>query len=203
MKYIDLTMQLNEQTATYPGDPPVKIIRQASIEQDGWTQHDMQLSTHIGTHIDAPLHMISGGKSLDMYTVDKFIGPAITIDAQSGFNVSKIINTPVVPDSIVLFHTGWDKQSREVSYYKNYEQIPEVVVEWLIDSQVKLIGLDMSGPDYDPFPVHKMLLRNDILIIECMTNLDRLPSQGFRVIALPLRMNLDGAQVRVIAEIAD
>ncbi len=62
-----------------------------------------------------------------------------------------------------------------------------------------MIGLDVSGPDYDPYPIHQKLLAEDVLIIENLTNLDQLYDLDFEVSALPLKLDLDGSPARVIA----
>ena len=79
--------------------------------------------------------------------------------------------------------------------------MPEPVASWLIQQKPKMIGLDVSGPDFDSFPIHKKLLAEDILIIENLTNLNQLQGLDFEVIALPIKLELDGAPARVIARV--
>jgi len=59
----------------------------------------------------------------------------------------------------------------------------------------------MGSPDHEPFPIHKLLLSNDVLIIENLTNLEKLAGKEFRIIALPINLQEDAAPARVIAEL--
>jgi kynurenine formamidase len=71
----------------------------------------------------------------------------------------------------------------------------------MVKLEVKIVGMDMLGPDYDkPWATHKVLLGNDILILENLTNLDQLLNiEHFDVIALPAKLHSDAAPVRVVA----
>lgn len=71
---IDLSVPINEQTPVYPGDPAVKIAPAGNLERDGYCDHLISLGTHVGTHIDAPAHMVAGGKTLNQIPLDHFIG---------------------------------------------------------------------------------------------------------------------------------
>ncbi len=201
MKFIDLSVLLTSDTPVYPGDSSVEITRQAILATDGYTQHDIKLSTHVGTHIDAPLHMVEGGQTLESFSVGNTIGPGIVFDVREGWNTDLILRHTLKPASIVLFYTGWISKYSQPGYYEQYEALPEAIARWLIKQKAHAVGFDMSGPDYPPFAIHKLLLGNGILIIENLTNLGQLPEDGFRVIGLPLRVDLDGSPIRVIAEL--
>ena len=76
------------------------------------------------------------------------------------------------------------------------------VAEYLVESKVKMVGVDTCSIDNaDGFPIHRILLGADILIIENLTNLDRLAGKNFRVFALPLNLQVDGSPARVVAEL--
>lgn len=64
---IDLSVPVNEKTPVYPGDPATKIDPAGVLAKDGYNDHYISLGTHVGTHIDAPLHMLEGGQSLDKF----------------------------------------------------------------------------------------------------------------------------------------
>ncbi len=115
--------------------------------------------------------MIRGGKSISDYSISKFVGKGVAVDARNGYGQIDLTRV-IEPDSIILFNTGWDKKSSSPEYFTDFEQMPEPVASWLIQQKPKMIGLDVSGPDFDPYPIHKKLLAEDILIIENLTNLD-------------------------------
>lgn len=196
---IDLTVPLNEKTPTYPGDPKTKIEKGGVLEKDGFTDHYLSVGTHVGTHIDAPLHMVNG-KTLDQFRVDKFVGRGVYVDVRSGFDLSEIKSKDIQEGDIVLFNTGMIKHYHNKEYYEKYEAIPEEVANYLVERKVSMVGMDMSGPDHDPFPIHKILLSNEVLIIENLCNLEKLAGKECTVYALPIKLEVDGAPARVIAE---
>ena len=145
--------------------------------------------------------MVEGGQALEAFSVGHTIGPGIVFDVREGWNTDLILRHTLKPASIVLFYTGWISKYSQPAYYEQYEALPEAIARWLIKQKAHAVGFDMSGQDYPPFAIHKLLLGNGILIIENLTNLGQLPKDGFRVIGLPLRVDLDGSPIRVIAEL--
>ncbi len=86
-------------------------------------------------------------------------------------------------------------------YYDNYPAISENIGNYLVKKKVKMVGVDMCSIDHEPFPVHKILLKRNILIIENLTNLGALEGKSFKVYAFPIKLQIDGAPARVIAEV--
>jgi len=72
MKLIDLTHTFIEDMPVYPGDPASKLKQIANIEKDGFVDHEIKTAMHVGTHMDAPLHMIQDGKKLSELSLEKF-----------------------------------------------------------------------------------------------------------------------------------
>jgi len=201
MKLIDLSVPINEQTPIYPGDPKTKIAPSAVLDVDGYEDHFLSIGTHVGTHVDAPRHMLSGGKSLDEFSVDKFFGPGIVINTGREITLEKVKEEAIHENSIVLFNTGMSKVYHESEYYDNYPAVSEEIANYLVSKKVKMVGVDMCGVDHEPFNVHKILLEKDILIMENLTNLDQLEGKDFDIYALPIKLQIDGAPARVIAQI--
>lgn len=200
MRFVDLSVPINEDTPVYPGDPKTKIVPAGILEKDGYEDHYISLGTHVGTHIDAPKHMISRTKSLDQISVDRFIGNGIYIKVNEKFNFGKIRKAPIKKDDIVIFHTGISNVYYKPDYYNKYPAITEEIANYLVKKKIKMVGVDMCSVDHEPFPVHRILLKNNILIIENLTNLAKLASQKFTVYAFPIKLQIDGAPARVIAE---
>jgi arylformamidase len=105
MNVIDLTVQLSKSTPVYPGDPNLEITEIGTVKKDGFLEHSLVLPTHIGTHIDAPAHMIRGGRSISDYLASKFIGNGVVIDARNGYGQIDLTRV-IKPESIILFNTG-------------------------------------------------------------------------------------------------
>jgi len=201
MKYIDLSVAINEKLPVYPGDPKVKIEPAGILEKDGYADSFFYTGTHNGTHVDAPCHMIKGGKTLDEISVDRFAGDGVYIKVDGKFNLNEIKKVKIKKGDIVLFHTGMSEMYTSPDYFKKYPGMPEDVAKYLASKKVNMVGVDMCSVDHEPFPVHKILLREEILLIENLTNLDKLKGQQFKIYALPIRLQIDGAPARVIAEV--
>lgn len=202
MKVVDLTVPLNEQTPVYPGDPTTVIKPAGIFSKDGFNDHLVSVGTHVGTHIDAPLHMLADGKSLDQIPVGQFVGRGVYVKVEDKkFDLDKIKNVGIEEGDIVLFHTGLIDIYNKEEYYSDYPEIPEEVAKYLVDKKVKMVGMDMSGPDHPPFKIHKILLGGGVLIIENLTNLSELANKDFTVYALPIKLQVDGAPARVIAQV--
>lgn len=194
---IDLSVALHNDTPIYPGDPQISISQDTAVAADGYMGHSLKLGTHNGTHIDAPAHMLEGGKTLGNLPLSTFVSPGKLV---AGFSIAALEATGVDAGDIVIFDTGTAQRFSEPSYFENYPVMSLEVADWLIQHQVKLVGLDTCSADNtDGFPVHKKLLGAGIPIIETLTNVTSLQGLNFTIYALPLKLDLDGAPARVIA----
>lgn len=199
--YLDLTAPLNNDTPVYPGDPPVRVTAGAQVAKDGYADSTVTFSTHSGTHIDAPMHMLESGKSLGAYGVKDFIGRGVLIDVRDG-DFSKVTNANIAEGDIVLFWTDRTTDYHQQSYFESYPTMQADIAEYLVEKQIKMVGFDACSPDEnEDFPNHKTLLAGSVLILENLTNLQDLEGKEFTVYALPLKLDVDGAPVRVVAEI--
>jgi arylformamidase len=207
MKIIDLSIPINQGTPVYPGDPPVKIEQAGRFEKDGYVDHLLAFGTHTATHIDAPLHMIDGGKTLDQFPADYFVGRGVYIKINDGkFNLDTVKSAGIKPGDIVLFHTGLSDNFYDPEYWEIRSAMSEEIAEYLVSLKPKMVGLDTGGADTKGsvgHPIHKILLGADVLIIENLTNLGELAGKEFTVYALPIKLQIDGAPARVIAKIQD
>lgn len=145
--------------------------------------------------------MLAGGKNLDQFPLEKFSGRGVYIKVGKEFNTEEIKKVPLQEDDVVLFHTGMSDGYHSPIYYESYPSIPEKLAHYLVEKKIKIVGVDMCSPDYPPFLVHKILLGSEVLIIENLTNLGVLEGKTFNIYAFPVKSELDGAPVRVVAEI--
>ena len=201
MKFIDLSVPINVDTPIYPGDPKTSIKPAGVLDKDGYCDHYLSMGTHVGTHVDAPMHMISGGQSLDQIPVDQFIGRGVYIDVADGI-FDAVREADIHEGDIVLLSTGMSAKYHEPVYFDDYPAMSEEIANYLVQKKVKMVGVDTCSVDNkDGFPVHKILLGGNVLIIENLTNLGQLAGKTFRIFALPINLQIDGAPARVIAEI--
>jgi len=200
---IDLTHTFDEQIPVYPGDPATEIRPAGILARNGFQDHYVCCGTHVGTHMDAPSHMIAGGKNLDQLPVEQFTGPGTCINVDGGFSLELVKNAPIKEGDVVFFCTGMDAKYHEAVYFNNYPVMTPEVAEYLVSKNVKIVGTDTCSPDGpgSSFPIHDILLGNGVLIIENLTGLRQLAGKRFEIYAFPLKYALDGAPVRVIARV--
>lgn len=201
--FIDLTHRLNNDTPVYPGDTEIKISVADDLEENGYLGHNLKLGTHCGTHIDAPAHMIKTGKTLDKFGVESFVGRGCYIYLEDGiFNLETIQKADIRTGDIVIFDTQSSYHFKKPEYFTEYPVMSEDIAQYLVETGVKMVGLDTCSADNQPnFPIHKILLGCNILIIENLNNVEQLTDHSFTVYALPIKLDLDAAPARVIAVI--
>lgn len=197
-KFIDLTHEFTSQMPVFPGDPPAQL----SVH----SQSDFFLKTgmHVGTHIDAPLHMIENGKRICDFPISHFIGGGQFIDARGAQSIDAPLlkRTRLGRGHILLIFTAWDAHFHSANYYENFPEITEAFARQAIARGVKMIGMDTPSPDRAPYSIHKLLLSRNILIIENVTNLKALARlKNFEVAALPLKIEAEASPARVIARV--
>jgi kynurenine formamidase len=204
MKYIDLTHTFNSQMPVFPGDPAPELKQIAFVAKDGLNDYQITTAMHVGTHMDAPAHMLQGGKFLDEYPPEKFFGRGVIVDARGkqSADADLLSGVEIKKGDVVLVCFGWSTEFGKDEYYENYPELTSAFAEKLRELGVSIVGMDTPSPDRAPYTVHKILFKHDILIIENLTNLDQLINHyKFEIIALPAKLQTDAAPCRVVAKI--
>jgi len=209
MKIIDLTHSISPNMPAYPGTEPPVFTTGCSIDDIGFLEKKITLYSHTGTHIDAPAHLIKGAKTLDLLPIEHFHGKAFLFNFE---NIkSQTINIKDLEphrDTIkqidfLLINTGWSQYWGCENYFSDYHILSLEAADWLSKFKLKGFGLDTISadePDTQDFSVHKTFLRNDTVIIENLTNLDKLPCSQFNFSCFPLNFeNADGSPIRAVA----
>lgn len=217
MKIVDLTHDLNEQMLTFgaPWHPRFECSQWGRHHVEGRQTCKVTFGTHTGTQVDAPLHFIKDGKSIDQVPLDTLLGPVKIFDfthKKPGEFVSREELEALELGDRILFYFGWDKIWPHKKYYDAYPWFNEGAAKYLVEKGVKLIGFDTPSPD-DPStklegellgteqdsPIHKILLGNDVIIAEYLANLGTLDSlDGWTLAALPLKITgADGSPARI------
>lgn len=200
--FIDLSVTLNEQTPVYPGDMATKIESANTVDKNSCNDHYVSTNNHTGTHIDAPLHIMATGSALSQMPIEQFVGRGQVVEVDPVFDLKSIKQAGIKEGDIVLFHTGMSKHYYEPVYFEKYPVMSEEIANYLVECKVKMIGIDACSVDNtDDFRIHKIVLGGNVLIIENLANLDKLAGKNFTVYALPIKLDIDGAPARVIAEV--
>jgi arylformamidase len=221
MAVIDLSIPLHNNLKLLPNLPKVSIVDYYNFDNTsslykfpchGCTVTCLSMPDHSGTHIDAPIHFIPGGKDISQIPPDYLIGKAIKIDVSSKDNDTPLsINLfkfclkeqgiMIDKNDIVLIRCSSKKWSDE-GFYKIKSLTPEVA-DYLIEKEVRAVGVDLISVDCledRRRPVHLKLLKKEILIIEGLNNLEKIDKKHFQFMALPLPLvSASGSPTRAIA----
>lgn len=206
MKTFDLTYPFDRDIPVFPGDSYPQWRQVATIASEGYNSVQLRTGMHVGTHMDAPLHMIEDGQPLSAYPPDFFIGPGLLINAEGASLVGEEYLHSVDLDGVamVLVYTGWGVHFRHPRYFEEYPELSTGFARRLVNAGIRIVGLDFPSPDRAPYEVHRILLGNGVLIVENLMDLGvLLPYPTFEVIALPARYEADGAPVRVVARVME
>ena len=193
MKVIDLTLTISENIPTFPGSPQPNFINWENIEKDGYNLELLFLSTHTGTHIDAPYHFLKKGQKIHQIMIKRLVTEAILIKIRKGSDQS-ITKTDIerfekkygrIDDgSTVIFHTSWQKNQNKKSYFLKNPGLGVSAAKYLASKKINLVGIDSPNIDLgkdEKFSVHHVLAKNGILIVENLANLDKIHSEKFQI----------------------
>ena len=204
MKFIDLTQTFDGTMPVYPGDPVPELRCIAGIASSGYVEYQITAGMHVGTHMDAPLHMIEGGTFLSDISLGQFFGRGVLIDARGRKSIDLEILSGVNLErgDIALVMTGFSDRFREPEYYSLFPEFTSELAGAFVEAGVKIVGMDTPSPDRPPYPVHKILLSNQVLILENLTNLASLEELAyFEIVALPAKLQTEAAPTRVVARV--
>lgn len=201
MKLIDLTMSLNSLTPIYPGDINSEFKKICSLEKEGWNEHKISMSTHFGTHIETPFHMIKNGKKIINYSIGKFVGTGIIIDVR-GIKKIDVSLEGIHKIDIILLRTDHTQKINSSDYFTSFPIISKDFAKKIVGKNVNIVGIDSFTIDAFPFDIHKYFFNNDILCLENLVNLHLIPKKPFKLFVLPIKLDdMDAAPCRVIAQI--
>jgi arylformamidase len=206
---VDLTHLLKSNITVYPGTPAPAFAQISTIEKDGFAERIINMTTHTGTHVDAPCHIIPDTKSLNQFALDKFMGRGMVIDCTQIDSISldfiQAKETEIRGSDFILFYTGWQQKWNTPAYFDAFPTLATNAVEWLLPFQLKALGFDTISVDKltdEALPNHHLLLGQEILIIENLTNLDLLLNKHFQLYCIPLKIEeSDASPLRAFAQI--
>ena len=204
MKLIDLSHKIEHNMPIYPGDSRTNLYQEKFLDKDKYNNYLLEINMHAGTHIDSPMHLTDSKKYISELTIDSFYaeGCILNVKSQAVIKFKDKYKTLVKENSIVLLYTGFDEYYGTNEYYENHPCIDMEFCEFLIERKIKMLGMDTPSPDRYPFAIHKLLFKNNICILENLTNLNKLLEEGnFEVIAFPLKINADSSITRAVAKV--
>ena len=226
VRVVDLTQTLSETTPVlqlpppFANTPPLTRHEVSAFDDRGpaWAWSWLELSEHVGTHFDAPIHWITGRDGEDVASVapERLVAPAVVIDksADAGADPDYLLGLddvrafeaqhgPLPEGGWLLLRTGWDARAHDQDLFLNADETgphtPGFDVEcarWLAEeSPLVGVGVETVGTDAGaahsfepPFPVHSFLLGAGKYGLTQLANLAQLPPTGALLVVAPLKL---------------
>ena len=211
MTLVDLTREISPETQVFPAYPKVAVLLWAKHEVHGFRAEILHMATHTATHLDAPLHFIEDGQTVDQLSLEVFTGYAVAVDVRGEREVSRDLlrkrldEAPYQAGDAVFLYTGWEHRYGSREYLSENPGLSAEAAQLLVDVRAKLVGIDTRSLDpatSTTFPAHRILLKTGIPIIENLCNLSKILQSRVKYYAFPLKIEgATASPVRVVAEI--
>ncbi len=205
-RIIDLTLTLSD------GDRGVSISPARRLETDGWNATTLSLYSHCGTHMDAPAHFGVADRTIDQLPLERLMGPAWVADVTNAGARQLIepqhlgdVADKLESDDGLIIRTGWSRHYGRAAYRNELPRIGERLARWCVNHKLRILGVeppsvaDVNNLD-ELARIHRIMLGAGIIIVEGLTNLDKISADKVTLVALPLKIaGGDGAPARVLA----
>jgi len=209
MKIHDISMTTTPETVTWDGTETGFSIHWNTRMSDPGAVCNVSVLTdgaHTGTHLDAPLHFIANGGTVEMLDVNVLVGPAQVVElyGRDTITAADFDGVEIVPGTErILIKTDNTRLSRKGDgvFHEDYVGIDPSGAQWLVSHGVRLIGVDyLSVGPYGPVNIetHRILLGAGLVIVETLV-LDNIAPGSYTLIALPPKFQgLEGSPCRAL-----
>jgi arylformamidase len=202
-KWIDISLPVRNSMLCWPDDPPTIIKRYRDAENgDPVTMNQISMISHIGTHIDAPLHFFPKGTTIDMLPLDIVVGTCLVVEIKDPESIKSkdITNARIRKGDRVLFKTANSYRCYKTdAFVDSYVYIAPEAASFLAEKEVALVGLDYISVGSFKKPetimeTHRALLGKGIWILEGL-NLEGVEAGRYEFICLPIRFEKGDAGI--------
>jgi len=198
-QFFDLSHPIEHGMVTYKGLPG-PLIEDFMGREDSHAHYTggttfqigrINMVANTGTYVDSPFHRYEDGKdiaSLDLASLANLQGRLFHADAHKRAIGAELFEGQSLAGTAVLVHTGWDRHWRTETYSCNSPFLTKDAATFLVEAGVFLVGIDsinIDDPDNGQRPVHSILLRAGIPVVEHLCSLSSLPEDDFRFFAVP------------------
>lgn len=202
MKIYDISMMISPNMQVYKNKEEKKphFINRANHESSHVHETSITIDLHTGTHIDAPLHMIKGGKTTEVYDLSTFYSKCKVFDfshKQDAITLEDLKVKEINEDDFILLKT---RNSSSEEFIYDFIYLDKDAAKYLQEKKVKGVGIDGLGiernqPNYE---THKTLLGNNIMIVEGL-RLKEIKEGEYTLVILPLKIeNVEASPARAI-----
>jgi len=193
MKVYDISLKISKDIVVWEDFFKPEVKRFLKLENEDVSNTSfIKMDLHTGTHIDLPYHFIKKGKKSDDFELEYFIMKAIVIKCGDSVIDRKLLESVWIPDNseAILFKTNNYLLYKKKRFSKNYTFLDVDAAEFLVEKRIKLVGIDyLSIEKYGEkkFPTHKILLGNNVLILEGI-NLEHIREGKYILFAIPMKI---------------
>ena len=206
MTLYDATVPLKSGMLVFPGDPQFSMEPLFQCSQgDTFNLSTLTLNSHMGTHVDPPLHYLDGAGGVDAIPLDTLVGPGTVLDMRGRPVIDRFAleQSDAALHERILLKTDNGCKLLESDFTEDFVSLTQDAALYLVQHGVKLVGVDyLSIEPYDDVsaPVHRILLQAGVLIVEGAL-LEHIPAGPCRIYCLPLNIaGADGAPARLVVE---
>jgi len=203
-KIIDVTVPLSAGLARYPDDPAFELVATSRMSEGAaYSASRLAMSSHYGTHVDAPRHFVPDGVTIDAVPLDLLVGKARVVDLQVAERIERAdLEALDLRDDIrVLIRTRMSGQMRRRVLNEDSVYLGADAARYVVQAGIKLVGIDYLSIDrigQGDFAAHRELLGAGVIVLEGLDLSDVAPGE-YELICLPLPLvGADGAPARVI-----
>ncbi len=206
MKIVDVSLPLTTDIAAWPGSIGFELTWVDRME----TGHECNNSriacdTHIGTHVDAPLHFVNTGRTVDQIPPELLIGPCrvVYLPGLQKIDAETLSSLKLATDTRRLLLKTDNSNlwiANEKKFKKNFVCLTEGGARWLVQRQISLVGIDYLsiGSYSNGVKTHQVLLEANVVVLEGL-NLSEVVTGEYELICLPLKLvGAEGAPARVL-----
>jgi arylformamidase len=192
----DISILLWSESTPFPGDTPYVRNMVLTLEDSGICNTSrLTMSTHSGTHIDAPSHYVKNAKSIDQYSIQSFILPVqvVNIKNKELIDSSELQGLDIQTGGALLFRTNNSisgLSSKGGAFSDKYVYLSAEGADFCVEKKLNLVGIDYISIERfgdNISPAHHKLLGNGILILEGI-NLREVPPGEYTMFCFPLRI---------------
>jgi len=203
--YIDITYPISAKLPKWPSSKGFEARWHMLMPVETNNLSSFTIDSHLGTHLDAPLHFIHQAKAIDEMDLNKLIGKAYVAEIRGlkSITASDLENANIPENCTkLLLKTNnqlyWEQGLTE--FQEDFSSIDATGAQWIVDRGIHLIGIDYLSIQrfHDGLETHNILLQNEVVIVETL-NLEHVKAGWYDLICLPLNLEgLEASPVRAI-----
>jgi len=203
----DISVELSTRSVIWPGDPMIQLDRVMEMRKGArYNLTHLKMSLHNGSHIDAPLHLIRDGKSIDKIPLNILIGSCYVLEIEEKVDQidASVLENMKIPKNVTRLllksRNSHYWKEKDHKFHEDYCGVTTDGARFLVKRGIQLVGIDYLSisPLVEVDPPHIELLSNDVVILETI-DLSGVDPGWYDLFCLPLKIiDVEGAPVRAI-----